>query len=197
MSNPQILHGRRSKENISLKDAIAKCKEHFNASSDKTAIALLYSPSACKFAKLVNGILMSSVGEAINLAPVFEARIFNETSELRWLNVLNRSGKAVLISDLDISGIFDNSCNLDYFETLSQQYILWGQGMTSQKNLAEGWSRLGAARIGAMDVPIADITHNQQRVILKVCEYLREVDDHGNVAVVEERLVKLTNFATK
>jgi len=197
MSNTKTLHGLRSEKHISLEDAIAKCKEHLH----NNAIALLYSPTACQLARLVEGKLTGADGEKIILKPVFEARIFNQTSELRWLNVLNGNGHAVLISESDISGIFDTACDLPYFETLPQQYILWGQGMTTkdEKKISDGWSRLGAARIGAMDIPIAGINDNKQRVILKAIEYLQEIDandvnSHGNVAVVEERLVKLTSF---
>ncbi|ELS31692.1 MULTISPECIES: type III-D CRISPR-associated protein Csx19 [Pseudanabaena] len=189
MSNLKTLNGRKSQD-ISLQDAIAACQAHFNNS----AIALLYSPTACQFAKLEGGSLRDFVGKEIETAPIFEARIFNETSELRWLNLSSGIGSAVLISQDNISAIFKDECNLKYFESLPQQYVLWGEGMASSPKSSEGWSRLGAARIGAMDVPIADITTNEQRVILKVIEYLREVDDHGNVAVVEERLVCLKSF---
>jgi CRISPR-associated protein (TIGR03984 family) len=194
MSNTKTLHGLRSKEHISLESAITRCKEHF----DNNAIALLYSPTACQLAKLVEGKLTGADGEVITLEPVFEARIFNQTSELRWLNVVNGTGHAVLISESNILGIFDAACDLPYFETLPQQYILWGQGMTTEEEkISDGWSRLGAARIGAMDIPIAGINRNEQRVILKATEYLQEVDDYGNVAVVEERLTELKILINK
>ena len=189
MSNFKTLNGRKSQD-ISLQDAIAACQAHFLDS----AIALLYSPTACQFAKLKGGSLQNAFGEDIKTAQIFEARIFNKTSELRWLNISSGKGYAVLISQDNISEILKDECNLEYFESLPQQYVLWGEGMSSSAEISNEWSRLGAARIGAMDVPIADITTNEQRVILKVIEYLREVDDHGNVAVVEERLVCLKRF---
>ena len=190
MSNLKTLNGRKSQD-ISLQDAIAACQAHFLDS----AIALLYSPTDCQFAKLAGGGLQNAIGEDIKTGQIFEARIFNETSELRWLNLSSGKGYAVLISQDDISEILKDECNLEYFESLPQQYVLWGEGMSH--STPKGWSRLGAARIGAMDVPIADITTSEQRVILKVIEYLREVDDHGNVAVVEERLVCLKRFTKK
>ncbi len=189
MSNLKTLNGRKSQD-ISLQDAIAACQDHFNNS----AIALLYSPTACQFAKLAGGSLQDATGGDIKTDQIFEARIFNETSELRWLNISSGKGYAVLISQDDISGLFKNECNLKYFECLPQQYVLWGEEMSNPSKEPNGWSRLGAARIGAMDVPIADITTSGQQAILKVIEYLQEVDDHGNVAVVEERLVCLKSF---
>ena len=192
MSNLKTLNGRKSQD-ISLQDAIAACQSHF----DNSAIALLYSPTACQFAKLKGGSLQNAIGEDIKTAQIFEARIFNKTSELRWLNISSGKGYAVLISQDDISGVFKDECNLEYFEYLPQQYVLWGEGMSNPSKEPNGWSRLGAARIGGMDVPIADIATNEQRVILEVIEYLKEVDDHGNVAVVEERLVKLQGLFKK
>jgi len=189
MSNLETLNGQKAKD-ISVQDAIAACQDHFQDS----AIALLYSPTACQFAKLESGSLRDFAGKEIETAPIFEARIFNETSELRWLNISSGKGQAVLVSQDNISGIFKDKCNLEYFESLPQQYVLWGEGMSNPSKDPNGWSRLGAARIGAMDIPIADITTNEQRVILKVVEYLQEVDEHGNVAVVEERLVRLKSF---
>jgi hypothetical protein len=48
-----------------------------------------------------------------------------------------------------------------------------------------------------MDIPIAGINDNKQRVILKATEYLQEVDVYGNVAVVEERLTELKILINK
>ncbi len=187
MINSKKLYGRTS-ENVTLEAAIANCLEHLK---EKEAIALLYSPIACQFAKLQNGELKNAQDTKIDLKAIFEARIFNETWELRWLNMPDNMGHAVLISEVNISKCLSHSCNLDYLEILPQQYVLWGEGMARPEEMVEGWSRLAAARIGAMNVPIANVTTNQQRVILKAREYLKEVDDYGNVAVVEERLRKL------
>jgi CRISPR-associated protein (TIGR03984 family) len=187
MTNSKKLYGRTSQD-ITLANAIANCLKHLQ---EKEAIALLYSPIACQFAKLQDGELKNDKGDKIDLTPIFEARIFNETCELRWLNTIDGLGRAALISEVDISTCLSDSCDLAYLETLAQQYVLWGEGMTRPQELTEGWSRLAAARIGAMDVPIANVATNQQRVILKAREYLQEVDDFGNVAVVEEHLRKL------
>jgi CRISPR-associated protein (TIGR03984 family) len=190
MTNSKKLYGRTS-QNITLANAIADCLEHLQ---EKEAIALLYSPATCQFAKLHNAGLKGAKGDTIDLDPIFEARIFNETWELRWLNIADGLGSAVLISESDISKCLGEPCDLDYLETLPQQYILWGEGMARPQALAEGWSRLAAARIGAMDVPFAGVTQHTERLLLQVREYLKEVDDYGNVAVVEERLMKLTQL---
>ncbi len=47
-----ILYGRASTKNISLSEALEKCKGTL-----ANAVAILYSPSFCKFAKFENGTL--------------------------------------------------------------------------------------------------------------------------------------------
>jgi CRISPR-associated protein (TIGR03984 family) len=122
---------------------------------------------------------------------VFEARLFNENCELRWLNRLAGEGDAALISKVEqqsltgLEAMAPKAC-----ERLSQQYLLWGEKARSQPK-AESWRRLADARIGKLDIPLAEDFAQEQRVYLKTCEYLAVVDDYGNVAVVEERLVKL------
>lgn len=199
-----ILYGRAS-ENITLLQALEKCRDVL-----AEAIALLYAPTHCLFAQVSDASnqaveLLNANGQAIDLTDIFEARIFNPTAELRWLNDNNGSGKAVLLSEdaaisaylatsivevpnLELAGLPEQS--LQNF--LDQTYILWGRGMQqTPANLSRGWSRLASARIGKLDVPIENVKHPQY-VKLKVREYLQTVDEHGNVAVVEERLIKLT-----
>jgi CRISPR-associated protein (TIGR03984 family) len=198
-----ILYGRAS-ENITLLQALEQCQNVL-----AKAIALLYTPTHCLFAQVSSAAnqtvaLLNANGQAIALTDIFEARVFNPTAELRWLNDRNGSGRAVLLSednaisaylettvaevpDLELAGLPKQSLLI----TLDQTYILWGQGTQKQPDtLRTGWSRLASARIGKLDVPLANVKHLQY-VKLKVREYLQTVDEHGNVAVVEERLVAL------
>ncbi|MBF2087002.1 CRISPR-associated protein Csx19 [Thermoleptolyngbya sp. C42_A2020_037] len=190
---------RQSDQDISLKDALNKVKELMPG-----AIALLYSPQACRFGKLESDgqvtICCNSKQDwqeqHLDLSPeskakVFEARVFNEQAELRWLSIPGRKGKAVLIAETDLgNGFADHREPLTYLETLDQTYVLWGKRLAQRT--PEQWSILSAARIGSMSVPISAGTSSQDTVILHSREYLGEVDKYGNVAVQEERLVKLT-----
>jgi CRISPR-associated protein (TIGR03984 family) len=191
-STQQItLHGRTSLD-ITLPDVLQECSEAL-----KNGVALLYSPTRCQFGKLQDGILQNSQGEVIALdyvsSHIFEARIFNKDSELRWLNEVDGNGQAVLISEQNISdylrdSVLDLTTDLD---SISQTYLLWGEGVKTKVDLSLGWSRLASARIGALDVPVDQPIPHGKRVYLKTCEYLAEVDECGNVAVVEERLMAL------
>jgi CRISPR-associated protein (TIGR03984 family) len=186
------LHGRASKINISLSEALAKYKTELT-----DAVAILYSPSFCKFAKFENGTL-SLIGD-YSIYTVFEARVFNQNVELRWLNISNGLGRAVLISDIELTNGFNDDVDVSLtqiLDTIPQQYLLWGKGVDNKRSPStpQGWSRLAAARIGALDVPIADIQPKQQ-VKLIAKEYIGlcegKAGEYGNVAVLEERLIGL------
>lgn len=184
------LYGRASKESITLKDALKQCAIFLEDS-----VALVYAPSFCKFAKFENGGL--SLVDDRSLSTVFEARVFNQNVELRWLNISNGLGRAVLISDIEITRVFTDEEDVsltEILDTIPQQYLLWGKGVVRSPSLPQGWSRLAAARIGALDVPITGIKPKQQ-VKLIAREYIGlsegDAGEYGNVAVVEERLIDL------
>lgn len=191
MSENTKLYWSSTQENISLENAIKQQKSNL-----KNAIGLFYSPNWCKFGKLENdGTVKESkenlVLDDLDLDSVFEARIFNEECELRWLNFSGGFGKAVLLSENpEKANAFreKNEPPLNFLETLKQTYLLWGEG--TGRKIGDGWSRLATARIGKLDVPIEGVKSNQ-RVQLMSKEYFGEVDDCGNVAVIEERLIKL------
>lgn len=187
-----ILYGRTSNKNITLQEALRCCSTPLNQGSH--AIAILYSPNQCQFAKLQeiqpeqNVTLIGSGRQEIDLQSVFEARVFNEQCEMRWLNIVDGEGKAVIISDQTlVSCLGEDLPELSAIATLKQKYLIWGEKTNTQVD--SGWTRLATARIGALDVPITFST--SKRVQLTAIEYLAEDEDYGNVAVVEERLIKL------
>lgn len=169
------------------------------------SIALLYSPQTCILARFDNNELktLNNQEESINLANyteqyIFEARIFNKKCELRWLNENNGIGcSAILFDNLDgdiESSVNKNSSQLKYIERLEQQYLLWGektQDSPDKSAKLDNWQLLSSARIGTISVPLKQELLKHQRVYLKTFEYLREIDNHGNIAIVEERLIQL------
>ena len=177
----------RADKQVSLTAAIAACQKALEG-----AIALLYSPQRCTLARLDDdGKLRDAGDRAIDLTDVFEARLFNTVCELRWLNRLAGVGDAALISEAAQQSLNGFAATAPQAcEPLPQQYLLWGERARSQPGV-ESWQRLADARIGKLDIPWAQKFEQEQRVYLKTCEYLDAVDDYGNVAVIEERLVKL------
>lgn len=199
------LKGRATSE-ITFPESLKQC-----AALLHNAAALLYTPKWCGFAQFDGeGNLIAADGKSAArftdkpeafVSTVFEARVFNEQVEMRWLHESEGKGRAVLISDDGEDANLD-----DYFsetpqvselpkldqiiKTLPQTYLLWGEGVVvPEGDGLGGWSRLTTARIGRLHVPIKDVTSG--RVHLIAMEYLAEVDNHGNVAVIEERLLRL------
>lgn len=183
-----ILYGRTS-DNIMLSDALKNCANAlFN---DKQAIALFYSPRRCEFAKVNDdGALIDKNDKNVNIESIFELRAFNQTCELRWLNNLDGEGKAVLISDSDISQYLQHPiAELHALDKRKQEYILWGEFFKNSSS-KPGWGKLAKSRIGSIDVPITGLTA-EKLVYLTAIEYFKADEKYGNVSVVEERLTGL------
>jgi CRISPR-associated protein (TIGR03984 family) len=189
----------RTAKDITLNEALANCQDILNPTEKYQTVALLYAPDRCRFAAFVDGQLRDEKGDALSeqaLRNIFEARVFNCAAELRWLHTGNHEGNAALLSEQDISTYLQTNLTaesefekLDELDSMEQCYLLWGEGTGISPS--PGWQRLTAARIGRLNVPLRKTVTSGMRVQLHSCEYLREVDCHGNVAVVEERLLKL------
>jgi CRISPR-associated protein (TIGR03984 family) len=179
------LQGRTQKD-ISLRDAIENCQDCFG-----TAVGLFYSPESCFLGQVTGTTVTNSKNSIVDLNRVFEARIFNADYELRWLNDRGGQGTAVLLSEQSIDRYLETSIPaITPIDIQSQTYLLWGEGLSA--NLEPGWSRLATSRLGKLDVPIAGVTQQGQRVKLKAIEYFQCLDDlYGNVVVAEERLTGL------
>lgn len=181
-----ILYSYRA-EALTLQAAIAVCQCQLEG-----AIALLYSPQACQFLRLLNGEFQDSYGRTVNhLNNVFEARIFTEQCELRWLNRDNGTGDTVLLIENSQSINGFQKAEQEFKGTLDQKYLLWGEPVLNPGGIQDGWQRLAEARIGKLDVPISEkLSDKKQRVYLHTREYIDTLE-YGNCAVIEERLVKL------
>lgn len=202
MENTKILYSRTS-ENITLKGTIDECHTKLEG-----AIGIIYSPQSCQLVKLdsegnlwgYNRYHRQEKYEKIELdypkSSIFEAIIFNEDYELRWLNENEGKGKAVIISEENLDNCLDKKLDdLSIMDTFKQQYLLWGE--KAKTELAQqGWQKLSSARIGSLNVPINQEIFDNQRVYLHTVEYLKSVDEYGNVAVIEERL-RLINLEGK
>ena len=188
---PKTLYGRTTRS-ISLAEATRSC-----APILKGAIALLYTPSHCHLANVNEQGTCLNEEEPINYASVFEARLFCPKYEFRWLNEYEGYGRAVLLCDLEpeVSKLSDYLADevapLQAIDTLSQTYLLWGEGIASAT--PQGWSKLAAARIGRLSVPIVGAGKGKA-VRLHAREYLSTEPKFGNVSVVEERLLDLVPF---
>jgi CRISPR-associated protein (TIGR03984 family) len=154
-------------------------------------IAFLATPERFMVGRVdPGGDLAGSDGAALALTEVFEARVCVPEAELRWL-MTPEGGRAAVIAELDLAMPNDGWRRLDPLEAepLARRYVVWGEGVADRGRLAPDWSRLSAARIGLLDLPV-DGVGDGRRVEIEAVEYLVE-HAHGNVAVDEERLVRL------
>lgn len=187
-------------DSISLSQSLQNSKNYLI-----DAIAVLYSPEECIFARFDNNELKrfnhkSHKEEVICTDKfIFEARIFNENCELRWLNKSNGKGRAVILLDSQaesISPVWNINSPTEYITQLPQKYLLWGEKTLDKNNNfnLDHWKTLSSARIGTFSIPLKQELSINQRVYLKTCEYFQKIDDHGNVSVIEERLSELTTI---
>ena len=166
----------------SIEQSIKDFVESFGDNFPKETFAILYAPEKC-FLGLIdkNGkIEIKDNLEKFNLKKVYEARVFNDKAELRWL----KDADEIIISDSvlrEVDGFVD---------TIPQKYLLWGEvSPTNDSKINGEWTELAEARIGKFFVPIKTTS----RACFEAVEYLKSYDDQdGNVAVFEERLTKIS-----
>jgi len=72
MSEPVKLYGR-ARNDLTLPEALEASEPVFEG---QQAVALLYSPRSCIFARLDGKQLRDSKGQQVNWQEIFEARIF-------------------------------------------------------------------------------------------------------------------------
>jgi CRISPR-associated protein (TIGR03984 family) len=180
-----ILHGR-AVASITLPDAVKAALPVLGG-----ATALLFSAAECALARESKGVLTARGGAAIDLSAFYEARIFCEHAELRWVHGSGGAGRAVLLSAEAVEvDAFPDDASLDYVETLKQTYLVWGRRCDEQP--ADTWTALSAGRIGRLHVP-AVVRETAQ---LRSLEYV-VFDEDGNATVAEERLLGIFDTASE
>ncbi len=177
-------------QNLSLADALSAFTRVIGQNG---ATAILYTPQSCELATFDEATLRAFDGQPVDIGGVFEARVFCETAELRWLDAPSAHTSprtAILTEQKCLANLEGWNCaeREDIIGQLPQTYLLWGEG-TGQMVSNNGWSELATAQIGSLRVPIPNVG-NGQRVLLHSVEYIVEAE-HGNAMVFDERLMKL------
>jgi CRISPR-associated protein (TIGR03984 family) len=157
-----------------LAEAIADFKPFLSAS--QPTYGILYTPTDCHLTLMNHEGKFFKQDKDVEFFPqrVFEARIFNERAELRWLNESDDKGKASVIADESFPDV----------QTIEQRYLFWGRSTGTTKG---DWTQFATARIGSFYVPLPNVGKDAYAQI-QAREYLAAYQD-GNVAVVDERLV--------
>ncbi|TDC84516.1 CRISPR-associated protein Csx19 [Actinomadura sp. 7K507] len=125
--------------------------------------------------------------EARRSAPegVFEARVFDEHAELRWLNEADDRGRAVLLTEdpAALPAPFTEREQIEVVGTEAGGYLLWGKAVEA----SDGWTTLTTERIGSLRIP-AEIARGEHASLV-TREYIARDPDHGNAYIAEERLL--------
>lgn len=179
--NTHVLY-RQTLESVRLEDAL----KGFAAELPE-ATALLYSPAWCRLVRWQEGALHGPGQASIDCRAVFEARIFAEAGELRWLHESGGRGRASYVAEARPSVTMGTLHEQPCIDRLEQGYLLWGSAQSVDANA--GWARMALARVGAFDVPVREAQPGK-RVRLKTIEHLARAE-HGNTIVCDERLVGL------
>lgn len=133
------------------------------------------------------------------IAAVFEARVFCDHWELRWLKADGLEGDGVLLVD-EVSVPDGFGAPVVPFPRAviawDNAYLLWGEPVPGGRR--DGWGLLATARIGKLWVPWDDFA-DDDRVQLTSREYVDDLHphfaapgsaDHGNRGVIDERLIR-------
>ena len=195
-------------ENLDLSAALHAYLEAVTCSTPPVAIC--YGVQKCWVAQVQSGPrLMLPTGE-LPLSSVYEVRAFCQAAELRWRNdpTFRQRHATVVLSEAALGG--NNSLGeperLTVLERHPRQYLLWGKQVAGEK---QGWSKLSAARIGAIEVPVAT---ESERLALHSVEYLMDGGEYakalegggtggdtadGNVVAGFERLSHIGNHVSE
>lgn len=161
------------------------------------AVVLAYSREACIVARLDAGRILDAAGKDwAGDASIYELRAFSANHELRWYSEPGQSpqGTAVVLSENPALP----GTNWELGQTITEltahpnEYLLWG----AADNTNAKWTELVNPRIGTLWVP-APTSKVGARIVLRTIEYIGVEDlpgslaDHGNSAVIEERLCQL------
>lgn len=159
--------------------------ERFLPTASRAPLVIGYGTAAAFFGEVRSGVMHGHQDAGL----VYEARIFCEDWELRWLqNHPDGAGVAALriLGDEVTAPTGDAAHNEALVWTLEQSYLLWGSATGQYRQ--EGWSTMSEARVGAYELPCR--VPEQRRVVLDARECLGTVK-HGNVVVIDELLTNL------
>ena len=153
----------------------------FGGTSDdgRDVVGFVYSPVAAPWFRLDGDVLRGRGDTVIEPDEVFEVRAFDGVRELRWWNVTGGRGRHFVLDSRALPSGWRSGER--------HQRLLWG----SVRSGGPEWTELFTARIGALHVPVGGAVRQHSTIRLEVQEYLDE-DEHGNVSVVDERLLGFT-----
>ncbi|WP_019632759.1 type III-D CRISPR-associated protein Csx19 [Actinomadura atramentaria] len=163
-----------SRDGASLADALAVCD----------GIGFLATPWEHHVVR-VRGGRAFGVDGPVDLAAVYEGRVFNSVVEVRWLDPGDGGRASVLTDDVASLPAGWDSADVETIDRVPGSYLVWGRAA----GVRDGWTALTAARIGTLHVPV-EIPEGG-RALIRTCEYVGRETKHGNAHVIDERLIAI------
>lgn len=199
------LHAWRRNANVSFPGVLLEVQSLIG--EDRSAIALLSHPEWFRLGRLIRADIVGPTRESMDTMGVFEARVFTEDWELRWLQQ-GASGAAVLLTEAEAcrpAGNWEAKGGLVDVSKLRQRYLVLGPlaphggpqvsdvpgnaNRTPDATAAE-WSATQTSRVETIAIPVDPSAGG---AVLRTTEYIGR-DVNGNAFVAEERLVTLEPY---
>ncbi|OZF37302.1 CRISPR-associated protein Csx19 [Rhodococcus sp. 14-2483-1-2] len=121
----------------------------------------------------------------------FELRAFTPEQELRWWRTSGfDQGKAVILSEapvVDETSATGAAGPHPLRQGDARSLLLWG---TATFAYEDGWAQFTDRRVGDLWLPLETQPPTHSRARLAVVDYATR-DEHGNVAVVDQRLLRI------
>ncbi len=172
------------------------------------AVVLLYRPDECVIAiPREPGFWRpgpTGTGEWVDPSAAYEIIAFSQRAELHWVRE-GKQGRAHLVTESPVPD-FDAAMVRTvqvHWPKDSVNYLLWGEPLGQPRTFTDGpsWITLSAARIGAIEVPMADEDVQGDvrdgEFTLKAVEYFAADEEHGNVTFGMQRYVAIEWQKTK
>lgn len=157
-------------------------------------VGVTYGVDAARFVRVDGERLVGFDGTKefdLSLDVPYEARIFGEHFEMRWVHQRAGKGRAVVIADGKRQPAGWEEVGQSWLKPLERRYLLWE--VNRDAGTGGGWTCLASRRVGTMWIPG---TFNTDHVCLVAHEYPAEHED-GNVAIVAERYVGLEEYRSQ
>lgn len=149
-------------------------------------VGFAYTPRAALWLRLVGGRLVDHEGKGHD-ETIYELRLFDGASEWRWRKDGGVTSSACVGERAAPAGFAPIAGDHGSISTIVRRSLLWGTALEPGR---DGWTRLGTPRIRAFFVPI--LLGQGEGASLEIVEYLGRLDAHGNVGVIDERIVGLS-----
>lgn len=147
------------------------------------AIGLVYTSANAHFIARRNGVWEGPCGADPDFGECFELRVFDSSTEVRWMAEDGGLGTPVVVTEKIGTGEGNGRRVRRLDGGGYAGGLLWGKvdGLP-----LDGWVRTSDARIGHLDIPFRGTPTIGGRLVLAEVEYTDE-DEYGNVYIVDGR----------